>query len=75
MKERANAMDKASAKTRVERRDFLRGVATGSLLIAAAVAAGAPRRAQAKPETREDRRKARYKETAHVKRYYETNRY
>jgi hypothetical protein len=68
-------MSETSGKSRVERRDFLRGVATGSLLVAAAVAVAAPKRAEAKPETREERRKARYKETAHVKRYYQTNRY
>lgn len=57
------------------RRDFLRGTATGTLLVAAAMAAGAPRKAWAKPETKEERKRSRYKETAHVKRYYETNRY
>jgi hypothetical protein len=57
------------------RRDVLRGAATGTLLVAAAMAAGAPKRAWAKPETKEERKKSRYKETAHVKRYYETNRY
>ncbi len=57
------------------RRDFLRGAGTGTLLVAAALAVGAPRRAMAKAETKEERKKSRYKETAHVKRFYETNRY
>jgi hypothetical protein len=57
------------------RRNFLRGAGTGTLLVAAALAVGAPRRAMAKPETKEERKKSRYKETAHVKRFYETNRY
>jgi hypothetical protein len=57
------------------RRDVLRGAATGALLVAAAMAAGAPRKAWAKPETKEERKKSRYQESAHVKRFYETNRY
>lgn len=57
------------------RRDFLRGAGTGTLVVAAALAVGAPRRAMAKPETKEERKKSRYKESEHVKRYYQTNRY
>lgn len=57
------------------RRSFLRGAGSGTLLVAAALAVGAPRRAMAKPETKEERKKSRYKETDHVKRYYQTNRY
>lgn len=57
------------------RRDFLRGAGTGTLLVAAALAVGAPKRAMAKTETKEERKKSRYKETEHVKRYYQTNRY
>lgn len=65
-----------SEKTnKAARRDFLRGTATGTLLVAAAAAVGAPRQAWAKPETKEERKKSRYKETDHVKRYYQTNRY
>ena len=55
------------------RRDFLRGTALGAILVAAATAA--PKRAFAKPETKDERKKSRYQESAHVKRYYETNRY
>ena len=39
------------------------------------MAMGAPKKAWAKPETKEERKRSRYKETDHVKRYYETNRY
>jgi gas vesicle protein len=56
------------------RRNFLRGVATGSVLAAAAAAIAAPQRAAAS-ESKADRKKARYKETEHVKRFYQTNRY
>jgi len=55
------------------RRDILRGTALGALLVAAAI--GAPQRALAKPETKDERKKSRYQESAHVKRYYQTNRY
>jgi hypothetical protein len=61
--------------SKAARRDFLRGTATGTFLVAAAMAVGAPKKAWAKPETKEERKKSRYKESAHVKRYYETNRY
>ena len=57
------------------RRDFLRGTATGTLLAAAALTVAAPGKAWAKPETKEERKKSRYKETDHVKRFYQTNRY
>lgn len=62
-------------ESKAGRRDFLRGTATGTLLAAAAVAVGAPKQAWAKPETKEERKKSRYKETDHVKRFYQTNRY
>ena len=62
-------------ESKAGRRDFLRGTATGTLLAAAAIAAGAPGKAWAKPETKEERKKSRYKESDHVKRYYQTNRY
>lgn len=62
-------------ESKTGRRDLLRGAGTGALLVAAAMAVGAPKRAMAKPETKEERKKSRYKETAHVKRFYETNRY
>lgn len=60
-------------ESKAGRRDFLRGTATGTLLAAAAIAV--PGRAWAKPETKEERKKSRYKESEHVKRYYQTNRY
>lgn len=55
------------------RRDFLRNAGIGA---AAAVAATAvvPGKAAAAPENAETRKKQRYKETEHVKRYYDSNR-
>ncbi len=57
-------------KTGLGRRQFLRNVGVG------AVAAGAlPGEARADTETNDEKRKARYKETDHVKAYYRVNRY
>lgn len=60
-------------KDKLGRRDFLRNAGIGA---AAAVAATAvvPGKAEAAPENAETRKKQRYKETEHVKRYYDTNR-
>jgi hypothetical protein len=61
--------------SKAARRDFLRSTATGALLAVAALAVGAPKEASAKPETKNERKRLRYKETDHVERYYESNRY
>ena len=55
------------------RRDFLRTLGVG----ATAVAATAPLAgdARADTESNDEKRKARYKETEHVKTYYRVNRY
>ena len=55
------------------RRDFLRTLGVG----ATAVAATAPLagEARADTETNDEKRKARYRETEHVKTYYRVNRY
>ena len=57
------------------RRKGLASLSRGALLAAAALTVAAPGKAWAKPETKEERKKSRYKETAHVKRFYQTNRY
>ena len=63
---------KAQSKTTLGRRQFLRALGAG-----AAVAAAAPlaTEALADSETNDEKRKARYKETDHVKAYYRVNRY
>jgi len=55
------------------RRDFLRTLGIGS----AAVAASGPLvgEAHADTETNDEKRKARYRETEHVKTFYRVNRY
>jgi hypothetical protein len=59
-------------KTTVGRRDFLRVLGVG-----ATAAAAAPLAMQAKADTEnnDEKRKARYKETEHVKAFYRVNRY
>ena len=55
------------------RRDCLRNAGLGAAAAVAATAA-VPGKAEAAPENAETRKKQRYKETDHVKRYYESNR-
>jgi hypothetical protein len=59
---------------KVGRREFLRTLGVGA---GAAVATSGPlaQNAAADSESNDDKRKARYKETAHVKEYYRVNRY
>ena len=63
---------KEQSKTKVARRDFLRALGAG-----AAVTAAAPLATEAKAddEANDEKRKARYKETDHVKAFYRVNRY
>ena len=62
-------------KTRVDRRDFLRKAGIGAAGASAALATPLMGPAQADSENNDDKRKARYKETDHVKAYYRVNRY
>jgi hypothetical protein len=59
---------------KVGRRDFLRTLGAGA---GVAVTAAGPlaEEAAADSETNDEKRKARYKETDHVKAYYRVNRY
>ena len=65
---------KKQDETKVARRDFLRvlGAGAGVAVTAAAPLAGA---AKADTENNHEKRKARYKETDHVKTFYRVNRY
>ena len=62
-------------KMMVGRRDFLRKVGIGTVGAGAALATPLMIPAHADSETDEEKRKARYKETEHVKTYYRVNRY
>jgi len=59
-------------KTEVGRREFLRVAGVGAAAAAATPLATA---AKADTENNDEKRKARYNETAHVKKYYQVNRY
>ena len=64
---------KQQDKTKVGRRDFLRAVGAGAGL---AVTAAAPLATPAAAtESDSEKRKSRYKETDHVKKYYKVNHY
>ncbi len=60
-------------KTALGRREFLRVAGLGAATTA--IAAPLATEAQADSETNDEKRKARYKETDHVKKYYKFNRY
>jgi hypothetical protein len=66
--------DKMQNKTRVARRDFLRVLGAGAG-VAATAAAPLATMAKADTENNDEKRKARYKETDHVKAFYRVNRY
>lgn len=65
--------DKAGQAPAEGRRFFLKGAGIAGAAAAAAVV-GAGQQADA-AESRDEARKARYRETDHVRRYYATNRY
>ena len=65
---------RSERKTKLGRRDFLRalGAGAGVAVTASGPLAGA---AAADTENNDEKRKARYKETDHVKAFYRVNRY
>lgn len=65
-------MSNEQKKEKIGRRDFLRAASLGAAAGAVATVA-MPAKVEA-AENAETRKKQRYKETDHVKRYYETNR-
>lgn len=66
-------MTATDKKDQMDRRNFLRTAGVGAAAAAVATVAVSPAEVQA-AENAETRKKQRYKETEHVKRYYETNR-
>ena len=66
-------MTKTTEKKGLDRRTFFRGLTGAAGAAVASVAIAQP--AQADSETKDERTKARYKETEHVKAYYRTNKY
>ena len=66
---------KTESKTKVGRRDFLRALGAGAGVAARRRRRRSRRPPQADTETNDEKRKARYKETDHVKTFYRVNRY
>jgi hypothetical protein len=66
---------KSEKRTTVGRRDFLRKVGVGAVGAGATLATPLMTPAAADSENNDEKRKARYKETDHVKAYYRVNRY
>jgi hypothetical protein len=66
---------KRDAKKTVGRREFLRALGAGAGVAAVAAAAPLATEARADTESNDEKRKARYRETAHVKAFYRVNRY
>ena len=64
---------KQQDKTKLGRRDFLRAVGAGAGVAVTAAAPFATEAAAAESDA--DKKKARYKETDHVKAYYKVNRF
>jgi hypothetical protein len=62
-------------QTTVGRRDFLRKVGIGTVGAGATLANPLIAPARADSESDDEKRKARYQETDHVKQYYRVNRY
>ncbi|MCC8952885.1 twin-arginine translocation signal domain-containing protein [Bradyrhizobium sp. Pear77] len=62
-------------KATVGRRDFLRKVGIGTVGAGATLATPLVGSAEADSENNDEKRKARYKESDHVKAYYRVNRY
>jgi hypothetical protein len=62
----------AARRTSLERRQFLRAIGIGAALTAASPLGMEVR---ADSESNDEKRKPRYKESAHVKAYYRVNRY
>jgi hypothetical protein len=65
---------KKERKATLARREFLRTLGAGAA-VAAAGAGAVTEVAQADTESNDEKRKARYRETEHVKTYYRVNRY
>lgn len=66
---------RSEKNTTVGRRDFLRKIGIGTVGAGATLATPLVPPANADSETDDEKRKARYKETDHVKAYYRVNRY
>ena len=67
--------NKSQNESTIGRRDFLRKVGIGTVGAGAMLATPLTGTAQADSESRQEKRKARYRETDDVKNFYRVNRY
>jgi hypothetical protein len=68
-------MSKSKSEQNVDRRGFLRGIGTGAAGAATVVAGVTSVTPATAAENAADKKKVRYRESDHVKKYYATNRY
>ncbi len=67
-------MNNETEKKAVDRRSFFRGLG-GAAAVAGAAVATSGAIAPAEAQTQDQRRKARYRDSEHVRNFYRTNRY
>lgn len=68
-------MSKDTDRKAVDRRSFFRGLSGAAVVAGAAATTGLSSAPAQAAETKDERTKARYKETDHVKTFYRTNKY
>jgi anaerobic selenocysteine-containing dehydrogenase len=68
-------MSKLKVDAKVDRRGFLKGIGTGAAGAATVVAGSIVASPAEAVESAADKKKVRYRETDHVKKFYATNRY
>lgn len=68
-------MSKDKTDKTLDRRGFLKGIGTGAAGAATVAAGGSTTTAAIAAESGADKKKTRYRESEHVKKYYATNRY
>jgi hypothetical protein len=68
-------MPKTKAEGKLDRRGFLKGIGTGAAGAATAAAGVGVTSPAMAAENATDKKKVRYRESDHVKKYYATNRY
>ncbi len=68
-------MSKTKAEANLDRRGFLKGIGTGAAGAATVVAGVTAPGPAVAAETAAEKKKVRYRESDHVKKYYATNRY
>ena len=68
-------MSKLKVDAKVDRRGFLKGIGTGAAGAATVVPGSVAASSAEAAESATDKKKVRYRESEHIKKYYATNRY